>query len=665
MKKKYVLSGVILVTLSLFLKNTYSQEVIPNIYPYQPISFTNVKVEDQFWAPRIETNMKITIPHSFQKCEETGRIDNFAIAAGIKKGKFVGIEFDDSDVFKIIEGASYSLQLQYDPVLDSYLDSIIYLIAGAQEEDGYIYTCRTIDPQNINRNWSPSVGNQRWSNEGASNELYNVGHLYEAGVAHYLATKKKTLLNVAIKNADLISNIFGQGKIRLVPGHEVIEMGLVRLYRVTGNMKYLDMAKFFLDERGNIRGHKLFGANFQDDIPIVNQTKAVGHSVRAGYLYCGIADVGALTNDKAYIHTIDQIWENVVGTKLYLTGGIGSTRRGESFGEEYELPNETAYNETCAAIANAMWNYRMFLLHGQAKYIDVLERILYNGFLSGVSLEGDKFFYPNPLESKGDYKRQSWFTCACCPSNVVRFMPSIPGYIYAMKENDLYINLFIGSTVSVRIEGSEFKLKQETNYPWDGKVKLTVYSPKELTFKLYIRIPGWTMNQVVPSDLYTFSDKKSITPVSIKVNNKKVKYNINEGYAIIEKDWRNKDEIVIDIPMVVRRVAATEKVIADRGYEGYQRGPIVFCFEGIDNNGNALNAVVTDKNKIGYFFKPDLLKGVGVLQFMGQQVWKNKKSQMEEIKNTKLMAIPYYAWAHRGDSSMSVWIPSEKSILKK
>ena len=406
MKIKCQFIGVILGIMLLFTKNTYSQQVISDAYPFQPISFSDVQIEDQFWGPRIETNRKVTIPYDFRKCEETGRIDNFAIAAGVKKGKFVGIEFDDSDVYKIIEGASYSLQQQYDPKLDAYLDSIIGLIAGAQEEDGYLYTCRTIDPQNANGNWSRSVGNQRWSNEGASNELYNVGHLYEAGVAHYLATKKKTLLNVAIKNADLICNIFGPGKISLVPGHQVIEIGLVRLYRVTGDKKYLDMAKFFLDERGNVRGHKLFGENFQDDIPIVRQTKAVGHAVRAGYLYSGMADVAALSDDTAYIHAIDRIWSNVVGEKLYLTGGIGARHKGESFGENYELPNETAYNETCAAIANAMWNYRLFLLHGQSRYIDVLERILYNGFLSGVSLEGDEFFYPNPLESKGGYQRQ-------------------------------------------------------------------------------------------------------------------------------------------------------------------------------------------------------------------------------------------------------------------
>ncbi len=665
MKMKCPLFGVILGILILFSINTYSQEVVSDAYPFQRISFTNVKIEDQFWAPRIETNRKVTIPYSFKICEETGRIDNFAIAAGVKEGKFVGIEYDDSDVFKIIEGACYSLQLHYDPNLDAYLDSIIGLIAGAQEEDGYLYTCRTIDPQNANGNWSRSVGNQRWSNEGASNELYNIGHLYEAGVAHYLATKKKTLLNVAIKNADLVCNIFGPGKIRLVPGHQVIEMGLVRLYKVTGDKKYLDMAKFFLDERGNAKGHKLLGENLQDDIPILSQTKAVGHAVRAGYLYCGIADVAALTNDKAYIQTIDRIWSNVVGAKLYLTGGVGSTRRGEAFGENYELPNESAYNETCAAIANAMWNYRMFLLHGQSKYIDVLERILYNGFLSGVSLEGDKFFYPNPLECKGSYQRKPWFSTACCPSNDARFFPSIPGYIYAMKESDLYVNLFIGSSVSFRIKEIEANLKQETNYPWDGKIKLTFYSPKEMNFKLCVRIPGWTMNQAVPSDLYTFSDNKSITHVSIKVNNKKVKYNTIEGYAIIERVWRNSDEVVIDIPMEVRRVAANEKVEADRGYEAYQRGPIVYCLEGIDNNGNALNAVITDKNKISYSFMPELLKGVGVLQFVGQQVWKNENTQTEEVKNTKLIAIPYYAWAHRGEGSMAVWLPVEKTILKK
>lgn len=662
MKKVFLITLIFIV----IFESSYSQEAIQNAYPYQSIPFNQVKIEDQFWLPRIEINRKVTIPFDFKKCEETARIDNFAVAAGVKEGEFVGKRYNDSDVFKVIEGACYSLQQKYDPILDSYLDSIIGLIAGAQEDDGYLYTNRTIDPQNP----LPKAGEQRWTHHG-SHELYNVEHMYEAAVAHYLATKKRTFLDVAIKNANLICNIFGTGKIRIVPGHEEIEIGLVRLYGVTGERKYLDMAKFFIDERGNIKGHKLFGQYCQDHLPVVEQTEAVGHAVRAAYLYCGTADVAALTGDADYIHAIDRIWSNVVDKKLYLTGGIGARHKGEMFGDDYELPNESAYNETCAAIGNAMWNYRMFLLHGESKYIDILEKILYNGFLSGVSLDGDKFFYPNPLRADGKYKfnqgsceRKPWFSTSCCPSNVVRFLPSLPGYIYALKDDNLFVNLFIGSTVSLDINDLETKIKQETNYPWDGETTMTINSPKKQKFRLLIRIPGWAKGHAMPSSLYAFSDNKETKQITIKVNGKKVNCDIENGYAIIERNWEDNDLVNIKFPMEIRRVVANEKVEADRGYEAYQRGPIVYCLESVDNNDNALNAVVTDKNKIKYSFEPELLNGIGVLYMKGKQIWNHEKYE-KLIKETRLTAIPYYAWANRGTSSMSVWLPSELTKLKK
>jgi uncharacterized protein len=643
MRNNYILNGILLGILFLLAQTGHSQELISGAYPFQPVPFNHVKIDDQFWAPRIETNRIVTIPYDFKKCEETGRINNFAVAAGVKQGKFIGMPYDDSDVYKVIEGASYSLQQYYDPKLDAYLDSIIGLIAGAQEEDGYLYTNRSIDPQTIN---NPLAGEQRWSNLKVSHELYDLGHLYEAAVANYMATGKKNLLNVALKSANFICNLFGPGKLRLVPGHQEIEIGLVKLYRVTGEKKYLDMAKFFIDERGNARGHKLYFWDgsinmFQDDMPIVKQTKAVGHCVRAGYFYSAIADVAALTNDTTYIRTIDRMWNDVAGTKTYLTGGIGSRRHGEAFGESYELPNDTAYNETCAAVANSLWNFRMFLLHGESKYIDLLERILYNGFLSGVSLEGNTFFYPNVLECNGNCQRSPWFGCSCCPVNIARIMPSIPGYIYATQGTDVYVNLFIGNSTSIKTGENEIQLKQVTNYPWDGQVKLTVNPAKEQKFSFYIRIPGWAVNRPMPTDLYTFSDNKTIKPVILKVNGKKVAYQTRNGYAVIERTWKNNDEISIDLPMEVRRIAANPKVEADRGKEAWQRGPIVYCFEGIDNNGNALKATVTDKSHIGYSFKPDLLKGIGILQFKGQQVWKANNSNAETVKNVTLTAIPY------------------------
>jgi DUF1680 family protein len=428
------------------------------------------------------------------------------------------------------------------------------------------------------------------------------------------------------------------------------------LYRVTGDKKYLDMARFFLDERGNRKGHKLFGEYCQDHIPVTEQFTAVGHAVRAGYLYCGMADVAAMTGEPSYIRAISRIWSDVVEAKLYLTGGIGARHEGEAFGDDYELPNASAYNETCAAIANAMWNFRMFLLFGESKYIDVLERILYNGFLSGVSIEGDKFFYPNPLECQGECQRKPWFDCSCCPSNVVRFLPSIPGYIYAVKGNNLYVNLYIGSTATVSMNGRDFGIRQETGYPWDGRINFKINTPDEQNIKIMFRIPGWAGSQVVPSSLYSFAESQSSKPVVIKVNSQKSSYTIHDGYAIIDRTWKTGDEIMLEIPMEVKRIVSNEKVEANRGREAYQRGPIVYCLEGIDNNGNALNASVSDKKRIGYAYEPDLLNGIGVLLFKGQQL---SGDENPEPKDVKLKAIPYYAWAHRGESPMAVWLPQK------
>ncbi len=439
-------------------------------YPVQPVPFTAVRVEDSFWTPRMETNRVTTVWYDFQKCEETGRIDNFAKAGKLIKGEFRGTPFDDSDVFKVIEGAACTLAVHPDPKLDKYLDDLIVKIAAAQEPDGYLYTARTIDPKCRLDFFGPA----RWSNLRVSHELYNVGHLYEAAVAHHQATGKRSLLNVAIKNADLICQTFGPAPAQLKepPGHEEIEIGLVKLFRATGNQKYLDQAKFFCDIRGRAGTHKLRGANQQDDKPIVDQSEAVGHAVRAGYFYSGVADVAALTGDARYVQAIDRIWENVVGRKMHLTGGIGASPKGEAFGADYELPNEGAYLETCAAIANALWNERMFLLHGDAKYLDVLERVIYNGFLSGVALSGDRFFYPNPLETDGKAKfnhgsceRAPWFGCSCCPVNDVRFIPQIAGYIYATRGSELFVNLFIGGSARVNLAGLPVEVKQTTRYP--------------------------------------------------------------------------------------------------------------------------------------------------------------------------------------------------------
>ena len=479
-------------------------------YPYTPVPFTAVQVHDGFWSPRMETNRVTTVWYDFQKCEETGRIDNFAKAGGLMPGEFRGIPFDDSDVYKVIEGAAYILAMQPDPKLDQYLDDLIAKIAAAQEPDGYLYTARRLFPPEKMPGMS---GQTRWSNLNASHELYNVGHLYEAAVAHFQATGKRSLLDVALKNADFLCETFGPGKLQEPPGHEEIEMGLVKLYRTTGQEKYLQLAKFFIDIRGRAETHALRGAGQQDHQPVVEQTEAVGHAVRAGYLYSGVADVAAITGDAAYMQAIDRIWEDVVFRKLHLTGGLGASPGGEAFGKAYELPNSTAYLETCAAIANALWNHRMFLLHGDARYIDVLERVIYNGFLSGISLSGDRFFYPNPLETDGKQKfnhgsneRAPWFGCSCCPVNVVRFIPSIAGYIYATRDDALYVNLFVAGSTTAQVGGRTVKLTQETSYPWDGNVRIRMEPETAGAFALHVRIPGWSRGEVVPSDLYRFAD---------------------------------------------------------------------------------------------------------------------------------------------------------------
>ena len=474
-------------------------------YPITPVAFTGVTFDGRFWLPRLTTNRGVTIPYDFRKCEETGRIDNFAKAAGLMAGQHEGIYYDDSDVFKVVEGAACSLSLHPDPELDAYLDDLIAKIAGAQEDDGYLYTARTIDPGAV----APErEGLTRWSNLGVSHELYSVGHMYEVAVAHHQATGKRTLLEVAIRNAELIDSVFGPGKVRDVPGCQKIELALVKLYRATGEGRYLELAKFFLDQRGQPdRGNLqvVFGnpCYTQDHLPVTDQREAVGHAVRAAYMYGGMADVAALTGDPAYVEALDALWTNVVAKRMYLTGGIGARRHGEAFGDDYELPNAEAYAETCAAIANAMWNHRMFLLHGHAKYLDVLERTLYNGFLAGISLHGDTFFYANPLASDGEWPfnvrigavRYPWFETSCCPTNVVRLLPSLPGYAYAHRASDLYVNLYVAGTATVPMAAGAVTLIQETAYPWSGEVKLAVDPPEESAFALRLRIPGWTRGE--------------------------------------------------------------------------------------------------------------------------------------------------------------------------
>jgi hypothetical protein len=621
-------------------------------YRIANVPFTAVRIADQFWSPRIETNRTVTIPYDFQKSEETGRIANFAKAGGLLAGAHEGIFFNDSDVFKIIEGAAYSLMLYPDPELDAYLDGVIAQIAAAQEPDGYLYTARTIAERNGTVDQLPDnrEGKRRYANLAVSHELYNIGHMYEAAVAHYQATGKRTLLEVAIRSADHVDRTFGPDRLRDVPGHQEIEIGLVKLYHVTGDVRYLHLAKFFLDERGRADGHKLYGLYAQDHLPVVEQREAVGHAVRAGYMYASMADVAALTGDQRYIDAIDAIWEDVVGRKLYLTGGIGARHEGEAFGDAYELPNHTAYNETCAAIANIYWNQRLFQLHGHAKYLDVLERSLYNGVLPGVDFSGNRFFYVNPLAFDGEFRfnrddslvRMPWFGCSCCPTNVVRLFPALGGYLYAQGAQNLYVNLFAGSTANLQVGTTPFTLTQQTTYPWTGEVTLHVDPAEATHFTLWLRIPGWAQRQPVPSDLYHYLDIAEAEMVKITVNREPLPVQITQGYVPIERTWQRGDVVALTLPMLVRRVVTGDAVVENRGRVAVERGPLLYCLEGVDNDGGALNHTLHDDATFEVVWRPDLLNGVNLLH----------AKQGDEA----LTFVPYYAWAHRGIGEMAVWL---------
>lgn len=621
-------------------------------YTRQPVPFTAVKISDRFWLPRLQMNRSVTIPHNFRQCEETGRIDNFAIAAGQKTGSFRSkYAFDDSDVYKNIEAAAYALHVQSDPKLERYLDDLIRTIAAAQEKDGYLYTNRTIDPAHT----LPMAGTERWSNEEESHELYNVGHLYEAAVAHFQATGKRTLLDVALKSADLVVRTFGPQGRKEVPGHQEIEIGLIKLYRLTGEEKYLQTARFFLDQRGNASGHKLYGEYSQDHLPVVQQATAVGHAVRAAYMYSAMADVAALSGDAAYIKALDSIWSDVLSKKMYLTGGIGATGNNEGFDAGYDLPNETAYGETCAAIANALWNYRMFLLKGDARYLDVFERIVYNGFLSGLGLSGNCFFYPNPLASSGQHQRQPWFGCACCPPNVARFLASLPGYLYAVEGRRIYVNLYARSETAVPVASGPVTIRQSTDYPWNGSVVLTVEPSGKGDFELLLRIPGWAQNQPLPSDLYRFSDADA-EPPRLRVNGRPVAIAMEHGFARLSGPWRRGDRVELQLSMPVRRVVSHEALKANRGLTALQRGPLLYCAEWPDNNGQVKNLVLDPSQPLQHRFVPSLLGGVVVLE--GNAVALSVEADGKTIgsKRQKFRAVPYYAWANRGRGEMAVWL---------
>lgn len=623
-------------------------------YPINNVPFSDVKLTDQFWAPRVTQNQQITIPIALQQCYANGRLDNFKKAAGEMSGYFVGDNtFDDTDIYKIIEGMSYSIQANYNKEMDEEMDMLIYWIGRAQEPDGYLMTARTAGDPNHLHSW---LGKERWTEDpNLSHELYNCGHLYEAAVAHYISTGKRTLLDIAIKNADLLVKTFLKGGLAYEPGHQIVEMGLVKMYRVTGNQDYLKLAKYFLDLRGARGvGRKEYS---QTHLPVVEQKEAVGHAVRAGYMYSGMADVAAIMGNENYRNAIDTIWGNVAYKKFYINGGIGARHSGEAFGANYELPNATAYCETCAAISNVYWNWRMFLLSGDSKYYDVLERSLYNGVISGIGLDGKTFFYPNPLASEGGYKRSEWFGCACCPSNLCRFIPSVSGYFYAHRGDSVYVNLYAQNSALVPIsETQAIRLSQQTEYPWKGNITISLDSLGEnRNMALMLRVPGWANNRPVPSDLYHYLDGKNAA-IKLFVNGKETDYTLDKGYMVVRRQWADGDKVTFSLPMDVHRTIANENVEADKGLVELERGPIVYCLEWPDNDKDFKSLIVNDDDAIEPVWNDDL-NGVYKLQIQGSKAVYDKSGRAASV-DANLTAIPYYAWDNRGaDGAMEIWMP--------
>ena len=622
-------------------------EIIYSDYPIEPVNIRNVRLTDDFWLPIIKRVQEQTIDFALQKCEEEGRFENFLIAGGQLQGDVRGsMPFDYTDVYKIIEGASNSLISSPNKDLEVLLDSIIAIIKIGQEEDGYLTTWKSISNTKSPAEWCPP--GERWENLSCSHELYNAGHLYEAAAVHFKATGKSNFLDIALKNADLLVETFGENKLETVPGHQIVETGLIQLYRITKKEKYLTLAKYFLDQRGNAITHELYGPYNQDHMPVIQQEEAVGHAVRAVYMYAGMTDVATIYRDTAYRIATEKIWDNITDRKLYITGGIGARHQGESFGDDFELPNLTAYNETCAAIGNVYWNHRLFLQSGDVKYYDIIERTLYNGLLAGLSLDGKKFFYPNPLESDGKYNfnqgactRSTWFDCSCCPSNLIRFMPSMQGLIYSKLENTVFVNLYASNEAKIDLNGENIRIVQKTQYPWSGKINIEIDPSSQITFTLKFRVPGWCRGEVTPGNLYSYLNNEA--PISkISLNGIQLDMEIQDGFYVVERAWNSGDNIELEFPMIVNKVIANELVEEDKDKISLEYGPLVYAFEEIDNQTGYDNISISGNEELEVEYVDSLLDGVNILK----------------VKNTvsSYTAIPYYSWSNRGVGKMKVWL---------
>lgn len=625
---------------------------------FEPVSFSQVTINDAFWKPTMDKVATTTIQACvFQTEVKTPRIKNFEKVARNKNEKHEGIFYDDSDVFKALEAIAYSLKHHPDAALEAKADEWIDKVAAAQLTDGYINTWYSLGKMD-----------QRWT-DMSMHEDYNGGHLIEAAVAYYNATGKRKLLDVAIRFADHFDSLFGPGKKHWVTGHQELELALVKLYKVTNDKKYLTLSHWLLEERGHkyAKGYTWTDwrdtAYAQDVVPVREQKEITGHAVRAMYMYTGAADVAALVGDEGYMNAMNTVWEDVVHRNMYITGGIGSSGNNEGFSNDYDLPNEQAYCETCASVGMVFWNQRMNLMTGDSKFIDVLERSLYNGARDGLSLSGDRFFYGNPLASNGRHYRREWFGTACCPANIARLVASLGDYVYGASDKGLWVNLFVGNTTTIKIGKTDVPLTMETNYPWSGRVKMTVQPKSKVKFAMRMRIPGWVQGQAVPGDLYVFEDN-SKPSFTLNVNGKPATYTMEKGYAVLDREWKKGDVVELDLPMDVKRVTARKELKQDEDRVALQRGPLVYCIEGADNDGQAWNITLPDKATFQTEFQSSLLEGVTTIKFEAPALIVSADGQSVKTETKTITAIPYYAWCNRGQNAMQVWLPRRIKDVK-
>lgn len=602
--------------------------------PLSAVPFEQVEIRDEFWRPRIERNREVTLDVCLQKCSETGRLANFARCGALEDGPHEGLLFNDSDVYKVIEGAAYTLVTTRDPALEARLDGLIDAIAAAQQPDGYLNTYYTmVEPA------------KRWQNIAHGHELYCAGHLIEAAVAYAHATGKRKLLDVAVRFADHIDATFGPGKKLDPPGHPELELALVKLWRATGEARYLALAQFFVDQRGNPTGRERFGEYAQDHKPIREQREIVGHAVRAMYLYCAVADIAGITGDEALWSALRAIWHDVIGTKMYVTGGIGSSASNEGITRPFDLPNDSAYCETCAAIGMALWNQRMFLATGEAAYADVVERELYNGFLSGVSQSGERFFYSNPLGSRGGRARVPWFDCSCCPTNVVRFLPAIGERIYAQRGDQAFIAQYVGSAVTLELDSGSVRLAQETRYPWADEVLVHVDPQRALEFELRLRIPEWCAGRFDVA-VAGVVDQPGTT-------------RIVDGFLAIRRTWRAGDTLLVKLDMAPRRVAPDPRVAANEGRVAVARGPLVYCAEGYDNGGRARNFVLPADEPLHLAAGDEGSEALVHVVARAQRISSRKFERVELAEDEPLDLVPYFTWANRDAGEMQLWLAED------